>query len=201
MRSRSSRRPADATQTGSRCGSGSRTSWRSPAIARQRWSITRPRQPSTSKPRAVSIRDASSARSVTLHWQGGDRKQATDCYARALLALDGAARIASNCRICTRSSDSPRFGAETINRRSEWAERALSSAEAAHADSAAVTPGFAADWRLRVAHATNTIGVALARSGQLDAARQRIEESVAVAHAARVARCGVPRVCEPGRPL
>jgi adenylate cyclase len=116
-----------------------------------------------------------------LHWQGGDRKQASESYARALDALDGEgdrielAHLYQELGLAAfRSGD---------NRQAiQWAERALRSAEAVHADGAAVTPGARRTAAAAVAHATNTIGVALARFGQLDAARQRIEESVAVAH-------------------
>jgi adenylate cyclase len=63
----------------------------------------------------------------------------------------------------------------------EWAERALQSADRALED---VAPNAAEVRRAAtaaIAHATNTIGVALARSGQLDAARERIERSLAAA--------------------
>jgi adenylate cyclase len=113
----------------------------------------------------------------TLYWQGGDRTQAIQCYQRALGALDGmsahieAAHLYQELGLTAfRSGDNVTAIA--------WAEGALSSAEAALADSASVTPETRRAAAAAIAHATNTIGVALARSGQLDAARERIEHSV-----------------------
>ena len=64
----------------------------------------------------------------------------------------------------------------------EWAERALQSAEMALAETSSVDGQTRARRRPRlIAHATNTIGVALARSGQFDAARERIERSLTAA--------------------
>ena len=63
----------------------------------------------------------------------------------------------------------------------EWAERALQSAESALADHAGADPQRRKAATIAIAQATNTIGVALARSGQLDAARERIERSLAAA--------------------
>src|SRR4029453_11347540 len=56
--------------------------------------------------------------------------------------------------------------------------RALQSAERALAETGADTVEVRRAAAAAIAHATNTIGVALARSGQLDAARERIERSV-----------------------
>jgi adenylate cyclase len=63
----------------------------------------------------------------------------------------------------------------------EWAERALAAAEAALADGTAARAEAARAASAAIAHATNTIGVALARAGRLADARARIEQSVAVA--------------------
>jgi adenylate cyclase len=129
----------------------------------------------------------------TLHWQGGDRERAMACYQRALAAVEGAsAPLAPHHagavgtahveaahlyqelgRAAFRSGDN--------GQAMQWAERALASAEAALAGAAIVTPEVRRAATVAVAHATNTIGVALARSGQLDAARERIERSVAAA--------------------
>jgi adenylate cyclase len=116
----------------------------------------------------------------TLHWQGGDRDQAMTCYRRALETLEGTAAHVEAAHLyqalgwaAFRSGD---------NRQAiEWAERALQSAEVALSDAAAVTPDVRRAATAAVAHATNTIGVALARSGDLDAARDCIERSVAAA--------------------
>ena len=76
---------------------------------------------------------------------------------------------------------SPPFAAGTTARRSSGPSarcnrRSARSTEPA-SDAAQVRKAATA----AIAHATNTIGVALARSGQLDAARERIERSLAAA--------------------
>src|SRR5206468_4114320 len=63
----------------------------------------------------------------------------------------------------------------------QWAERAMSAAEAALAAPSVVMPDARRLANVALAHATNTIGVALARSGQLEAGRARIEHCVALA--------------------
>ncbi len=63
----------------------------------------------------------------------------------------------------------------------EWAERALESAQHALTAPASDPPQDRKAATAALAQATNTIGVALARSGQLDAARERIERSLAAA--------------------
>jgi adenylate cyclase len=63
----------------------------------------------------------------------------------------------------------------------EWAERALLAAENALADGGGSDPTRRKAATIAIAQATNTIGVALARSGQLEAARERIERSLATA--------------------
>jgi adenylate cyclase len=116
----------------------------------------------------------------TLHWQGGDRSQAMASYRRALEAVDGtgahleAAHLYQELGLAAfRSGDN----AQAI----AWAERALQSAEVAVSDAASATPDVRRAATAAIAHATNTIGVALARSGELDAARERIERSAAAA--------------------
>ena len=116
----------------------------------------------------------------TLHWQGGDRSEGMACYQRALRALDGSSARIEMAHLyqdlglaAFRSGD---------NRAAiDWAQRALKSAEAALSDTASVSPELRRTATAAIAHATNTIGVALARSGQLDAAREHIERSVAAA--------------------
>jgi adenylate cyclase len=63
----------------------------------------------------------------------------------------------------------------------EWADRALRSAEQALTEPAADAAHIRRAATVAIAQATNTIGVALARSGQLDAARERIERSLTTA--------------------
>jgi tetratricopeptide (TPR) repeat protein len=116
----------------------------------------------------------------TLHWQGGDRKRAGECYERALGLMDGETDRLELSHLyqelglaAFRGGDNPRA--------IEWAERALSAAEAARDGSADLTAETRRGAAAAAAHAMNTIGVAEARSGRLDAARERIERSVEVA--------------------
>jgi len=129
------------------------------------------------------VEQARIARKVgMLNWQGGDRARAMAGYQRALGLIDEssapleAAQLFQELgRAAFRSGDN----GQAIH----WAERALQSAEAA-------LTGEQTDAEMRraadaaIAHATNTVGVALARNGDLDAARRRIERSVAVAREA-----------------
>ncbi|HKE84606.1 MAG TPA: protein kinase [Vicinamibacterales bacterium] len=115
----------------------------------------------------------------TLHWQAGDRKEAMASYHHALDWLSASDAPIETAQLyqelglaAFRSGDNPKA--------IEWAERALQSAERALAtpsDAGPITKAATA----AIAHATNTIGVALARSGQLDAARERIERSLSAA--------------------
>ena len=116
----------------------------------------------------------------TLHWQGGDRAQATACYTRALAALDGTSAHVELAHLYQELGLAA-FRSGDNQQAIQWAERALTSAEAALSASSVVTPDVKRMAIAAVAHATNTIGVALARSGQLDAARERIEQSVTAA--------------------
>ena len=90
-----------------------------------------------------------------------------------------ARRSPSRPPISIRSLGSPPFAPETTRKAVEWAARALGSAEQALAaqppDAIQVRKAATA----AIAHATNTIGVALARSGQLEAARECVERSLA----------------------
>jgi adenylate cyclase len=119
-------------------------------------------------------------KSGTLHWRGGDRTRAMACYQRALKALDGSAAHIESAHLyqelglaAFRSGDNQ----EAIG----WAQKALQSAELAVGDAAPGGDDLKKMATAAIAHATNTIGVALARSGELDAAREHIERSVAVA--------------------
>ena len=72
-----------------------------------------------------------------------------------------------------RSGDNPRA--------IEWSESALQSAERALTEPGGDAAQVRTAATTAVAHATNTIGVALARSGQLDRAREQIERSLETA--------------------
>jgi len=116
----------------------------------------------------------------TLHWQAGDRPEAMASYRRALEQISGstahieAAQLYQELGLAAfRSGDNQKA--------IEWSERALQSAERALTEPGGDAPPVRAAATTAVAHATNTIGVALARSGQLDAAREQIERSLATA--------------------
>jgi len=116
----------------------------------------------------------------SLHWDAGERAQARECYDRALAALRDETDHVELAHVCQelgaaafRNGDN----AQAI----QWSERALAAAEAALASPVAVLPGVKQMAHTAVAQATNTIGIALARLGQLDAARERVEQSVATA--------------------
>ena len=118
----------------------------------------------------------------TLQWQSGDRAQAIACYQRAFNALEGETAHVEMAQACQelglaafRNGDNQ----DAIR----WAERALVAAEAALAEPTVVLPDVRRMAHVAVAQATNTIGIALARSGRLDAARERIEQSVTIARA------------------
>lgn len=115
-----------------------------------------------------------------LHWQAGDRTQAAACYQDALRTLGGggthieAAHLYQELGLAAfRTGD---------NRQAvEWAERALQTAEAVLQNAVPAAADIRKSATAAIAHANNTIGVALARSGNLEAARERIERSVAAA--------------------
>jgi adenylate cyclase len=113
-----------------------------------------------------------------LHWEAGDRDQASACFASGLqwLGEDGSSIERAHLyqeigRLAFRVGDN----AGAI----EWAERAL--AEAAHQGNGAAEQ--ARDAAVTRAHAYNTLGVALARTGRLREAVDKIEQSVRLAEA------------------
>jgi adenylate cyclase len=116
----------------------------------------------------------------TLHWQSGDRAQAIACYKRALHALEAETAHVELALVCQELGLAAFRSGENQDAM-RWAERALDAAEAALASPTVVLPDVRRMAHVASAHATNTIGIALARSGQLDAARDRIEQSVAIA--------------------
>jgi predicted ATPase/class 3 adenylate cyclase len=116
-----------------------------------------------------------------LHWDAGDRERALERFQIGLALLDGEADGAIELahlyqemgRLAFRSGDNPRA--------IDWAERALEHATAlagAGAPDAADRDRAVAEV---MAHAHNTLGVALARTGRLAEALQHIERSVAAA--------------------
>ena len=129
----------------------------------------------------ATVDQARTARKIgTLHWQAGDRAEAIASYRRALEQISGstahieAAHLYQELGLAAFRSGDNQKAIEWAERAVQSAERALTEpgADAAHVHTAATTA---------IAQATNTIGVALARSGHLDAARERIERSLAAA--------------------
>ncbi len=112
-----------------------------------------------------------------LHWEAGDRARALAGFETGLALLDGQpedvelARLYQEMgRAAFRSGDN----AGAI----EWAERALAHAERLATSGDAATRKEAAG---AIAHARNTLGIALARTGRLEDAAAQIERSVAAA--------------------
>jgi adenylate cyclase len=112
-----------------------------------------------------------------LHWEAGDRARALAGFEKGLALLDGQpedvelARLYQEMgRAAFRSGDNP--GAI------QWAERALAHAEQLAASDDPATRKEAA---AAIAHARNTLGIALARTGRLEDAAVQIERSVAAA--------------------
>jgi adenylate cyclase len=130
--------------------------------------------------RAVVDQARIARKTGTLHWQAGDRAQAMVSYRRALEQISGspahieAAHLYQELGLAAfRSGDNTQAV--------DWSERALQSAERALTEPGGDAAHVRTAATAAIAQATNTIGVALARSGQLDAARERLERSLAAA--------------------
>jgi len=113
-----------------------------------------------------------------LHWEAGDRERASACFTSGLerLGEDGdsierAQLFQEVGRLAFRAGDNT--GAIA------WAKQAL--AEAEKAQNALASSERMREATVTRAQAYNTLGVALARTGQLEAAVQQIESSVALA--------------------
>lgn len=113
-----------------------------------------------------------------LHWETGDRERARACFARGLerLGEDGdplerAQLFQEVGRLAFRTGDNG--GAIA------WAKQAL--AEAEKGQDAVASSERAREAIVTRAQAYNTLGVALARTGQLEEAVEQIERSVALA--------------------
>jgi adenylate cyclase len=102
------------------------------------------------------------------------------CYGSALQTCEGLAAHLETAQLYQELGWAA-FRSGDNDQAVDWAERALESARLALADAASVTSVERKAATAAIAHATNTIGVALARSGDLDGARERIEASVAAA--------------------
>ena len=129
----------------------------------------------------VPVDQARIARKIgVLHWQAGDRPEAMASFGRALDDLSGATAHIEAAHLYQELGLAA-FRSGDNDKAVEWAERALESAQHALTAPASDPPQDRKAATAALAQATNTIGVALARSGQLDAARERIERSLAAA--------------------
>jgi adenylate cyclase len=116
----------------------------------------------------------------TLHWQSGDRAQALASYHRALAAIETLPAHIEKAHLFHELGLAA-FRSGNNQEALDWAERAVQAAELALAEPSSLTPAARREATAALAHATNTIGVALARSGHLDDARARIERSLSAA--------------------
>jgi adenylate cyclase len=115
-----------------------------------------------------------------LHWEAGDRERAGTCFASGLAhlgeggdAIERAHLFQEMGRLAFRAGDSAAAIA--------WAERALR--EVASEEDGADEPERAREAAVMRAHAYNTLGVALARTGRLVEAVEQIEKSIGLAEA------------------
>jgi len=130
---------------------------------------------------AAAVDQARIARKIgALHWQAGDRPAAMAAYRRALEDLSGSSAHIEAAHLYQELGLAA-FRSGDNDKAVEWAERAVQSAEQALTEPASDAARVRKAATTAIAQATNTIGVALARSGQLDAARERIERSLAAA--------------------
>ncbi|MBI4574333.1 MAG: tetratricopeptide repeat protein [candidate division NC10 bacterium] len=118
-----------------------------------------------------------------LHWDGGDRERAQACFQAGLALLEGdtghlelAHLYQEMGRLAFRSGDNQHAV--------EWAARALGQVDRlviGTAGPGAATSPERREAAVAVAHAYNTLGVALARLGRLKEAVAHIERSLAMA--------------------
>jgi len=128
-----------------------------------------------------AIDSARIARKIgTLHWHAGERGEAMAAYRRALAGLSGSAAHLEAAHLYQELGLAA-FRSGDNQKAVEWAEQAVTAAERALAEAAGDAAPVRKAATAAIAHATNTIGVSLARSGRLDEARERIERSLAAA--------------------
>ncbi|MBI3080587.1 MAG: tetratricopeptide repeat protein [candidate division NC10 bacterium] len=115
-----------------------------------------------------------------LHWEAGDRARALAGFETGLALLDGQPEDVELARLYQEMGRAA-FRSGDNGGAIQWAERALAHAErlAAASDNAATRKEAAA----AIAHARNTLGIALARTGRLEEAAAEIERSAAAAEA------------------
>jgi adenylate cyclase len=114
-----------------------------------------------------------------LHWQAGNRAEAMSCYERALQMLDNSGASVEAAHLYQELGLAA-FRSGDNHQAIDWSERSLRAAEETMVNRTEASARK--DATRAIAHATNTIGVAMARLGELSAARERIERSVAAAN-------------------
>jgi len=113
-----------------------------------------------------------------LHWEAGDRDRSLGCVQAGLALLEGRAEPVALAALCQEMGRLA-FRTGDARRAIGWAEQALAHARApAPGDAEARREAAAA-----MAHAYNTLGISLARLGELEAAVTHLERSIAVASA------------------
>jgi adenylate cyclase len=116
-----------------------------------------------------------------LHWEAGERERALECFRSGLALL---AHCADDVETAHLYQEMGRLAFHAGDNASAimWAERALERAEPILAGAAArETAGVESEAAAVIAHAFNTLGVALARSGRRGDALTYIERGVEIA--------------------
>ena len=115
-----------------------------------------------------------------LHWEGGERNQGLACFRAALALLEPGDEHIESAYLCQEMGRLAFRSGDNVGA-VEWAERALRQAEGVarlrrEGDREAVHEALTA-----IAHALNTLGVALARLDRTAEAVRHIERSVSIA--------------------
>ena len=121
-----------------------------------------------------------------LHWDAGERDRAHRCFEGGLALLEGAAGGAIELAHLYQALGRLAFRSGDNDGAIAWAERALAHADASDGPGGAGGVGAAeqeSELAEVVAHAHNTLGAALARTGRVAEAIQHVERSLAVAEA------------------
>jgi adenylate cyclase len=112
-----------------------------------------------------------------LRWEAGDRPGALAAFEQGLALLEGQPDHAEQARLFQEMGRAAFRSGDHVGA-IRWAHRALDQAERLVTSADAGTRQEAA---AAIAHARNTLGVALARTGHLEGAAAEIEQSVAIA--------------------
>jgi adenylate cyclase len=115
-----------------------------------------------------------------LLWAAGERQRAQDAFERGLALLQDHPDHLERAYLCQELGRAA-FRTGENGRAVAWAEQALATAERVAGRAGPSRGASSGETAAVVAHAHNTIGVALARLGRIEEARERIERSVAAA--------------------